>query len=357
MELSQYQNKANETVRIDWVKKDNIEIVLLGMIGELGSVASVFKKRQRDSDVYTGFNEDLKEELGDLLWYITVTANRLGIKISTGRSEVDKNGLYKTIYKIQHNVNEIVKHDEIHNFLSKGSCDSDNSVEDLITSVISDIHEIAILHGSDISSIAERNLAKTHSFFGGDIDINTPASLFDKGCKSYELMPRKFEIKFIQTGKGKPIMQMNDMNIGARLTDNSYKDDGYRFHDIYHLANVATLGWSPVFRGMLNRKRKDNPITDEVEDGARAAIVEELIVNLIFNYAEKNNFFEQSDNVDFDIVKQIMKLVKGIEVEKAEAWEWKYCIIEGSRVFHKMQNINSGVVVVDSDQRSITIKS
>ena len=183
MELSHYQNKANETVRIDWANKNNIDIVLLGMIGELGSVASVFKKRQRDGDVYLGFKEDLEEELGDLLWYVVVTANRLRIKLSTEtrHSKVNKNDIYKKIYQIQHNVNEIVKHDEIHNFLSKASCDNDNLIEELITSVISDIHEIAIFHGSDISSIAEQNLAKTHSFFGGDVDTNTPALQFDKG--------------------------------------------------------------------------------------------------------------------------------------------------------------------------------
>ena len=169
-------------------------------------------------------------------------------------------------------------------------------------------------------------------------------------------MPRKFEIKFIETGKEKPIMQMDGMNLGDRLTNNSYGDDGYKYHDVFHLANVAALGWSPVFRRMINRKRKDNPITDEVEDGARAAIVEELIVNLIFRYAENNDFLEQSKDVDVGVVKQIMRLAKDIEVREAKAWEWKHCIIQGSRVFRKIQKHTDGTLVIDSDERSITLK-
>lgn len=245
MKLSQYQNKAKETDSIEWAKKNNIEIVLLGMIGELGSVASVFKKRERDGNAYSSFKEDLEEELGDLLWYVVETANRLEIKISTGYSEAENSDVYKRIYKIQRNVNKLVNHDEIHNFLSKGTCGTDNVIEELIRCVVNDISAIAKYHDFDISSIADKNLEKTQSLFGGD--TNTPALQFDKECKLYEVMPRKFEIKFIKTGKGKPIMQMDGMNIGDRLTDNSYKDDNYKYHDVFHLANVATLGWSPVF--------------------------------------------------------------------------------------------------------------
>jgi hypothetical protein len=44
--------------------------------------------------------------------------------------------------------------------------------------------------------------------------------------------------------------------LGDDLTDNAYVDDGYRFHDVIHLALIAHLGWSPVVRGLMRRKRK-----------------------------------------------------------------------------------------------------
>ena len=46
--------------------------------------------------------------------------------------------------------------------------------------------------------------------------------------------------------------------------------DGYRYHDIFHIANAVFLGWSPVVRALLRCKRKSQPHIDENEDGARA---------------------------------------------------------------------------------------
>ena len=46
---------------------------------------------------------------------------------------------------------------------------------------------------------------------------------------------------------------------GAELTDNAYDPDGYRFHDVFHFAYAAVLGWSPITRALLRRKRKSQP--------------------------------------------------------------------------------------------------
>ena len=78
---------------------------------------------------------------------------------------------------------------------------------------------------------------------------------------------------------------INDILVGDAVTDNSWEPDGYRFHDVLHLAHAGILGWSPVLRRMLNRKRKYDRRIDEVEDGARAAIVEEAIAKLVHSYA------------------------------------------------------------------------
>ena len=39
--------------------------------------------------------------------------------------------------------------------------------------------------------------------------------------------------------------------LGDPVTDNTHDDDGYRFHDVMHLANMAVLGWSPVMRSLF----------------------------------------------------------------------------------------------------------
>ena len=78
-------------------------------------------------------------------------------------------------------------------------------------------------------------------------------------------------------------MYLNGRQLGDDLTDNTYDEDGYRFHDVLHLANVAHLSWSPVMRSLMKLKRKDdrNPLLDVVEDGARAKIVEEAILKVV----------------------------------------------------------------------------
>ena len=81
MQLNLYQKKAIESDAINWDVNNGSEIPLLGIIGEFGSVSGVFKKKQRDGEAYSSFKEDLIEELGDLLWYVVVTAHRLNIEI------------------------------------------------------------------------------------------------------------------------------------------------------------------------------------------------------------------------------------------------------------------------------------
>ncbi len=78
-----------------------------------------------------------------------------------------------------------------------------------------------------------------------------------------------FKEKTIE-GKSYVIQQCTGINIGDRLTDNRLEPDDYRFHDVFHLAYAAILGWSPVLRALFKVKRKSCPKIDENQDGARA---------------------------------------------------------------------------------------
>src|SRR2546425_1996035 len=60
------------------------------------------------------------------------------------------------------------------------------------------------------------------------------------------------------------------------IQDNAYDDDGYRFHDVFHFAHLAILGWSPVLRKLLKRKRRNDVLVDEVEDGRSEEHTSEL---------------------------------------------------------------------------------
>ena len=52
---------------------------LLGLFGEIGSLLSEVKKKQRDRASYVGYAAAVVEELGDVLWYITAIAARGGL--------------------------------------------------------------------------------------------------------------------------------------------------------------------------------------------------------------------------------------------------------------------------------------
>ena len=100
-----------------------------------------------------------------------------------------------------------------------------------------------------------------------------------------------------ETGKGRPHRHhpaMRRAAIGDPLTDASHIEDDYRLHDVFHIAYAAVLGWSPVLRSLMKRKRKSNPQVDEAEDGGRAIAIEEGISALVFSYAARHQYLKTS---------------------------------------------------------------
>ena len=95
------------------------------------------------------------------------------------------------------------------------------------------------------------------------------------------------------TGSPKVLLYGPDgVKLGDPLTDNAYDDDGYRFHDVFHLAYAAMLGWSPITRFFFKAKRESDPRVREVEDGGRATVIEEAISAFVFDYARNERFLE-----------------------------------------------------------------
>lgn len=133
-------------------------------------------------------------------------------------------------------------------------------------------------------------------------------------------------------------------------------DDDYRFHDVFHLAYAAILGWSPVLRALLKVKRKSNPKIDEAQDGARAILIEEGISTLIFHRAIRLNHFASIKALDYSLLKLIPEFVSGYEVEVCPLWQWEKAILDGYAVFRQLKLHRRGIVTADLKKRSISFK-
>ena len=80
--FEEYQSKAKETA-IYPKRLQNLEYPTLGLAGEAGEVANIVKKIQRDfgGELNEEIRAKLKDELGDVLWYISACADELGLTL------------------------------------------------------------------------------------------------------------------------------------------------------------------------------------------------------------------------------------------------------------------------------------
>lgn len=293
MDLSDYQQQAQSTDQVAQ-GKDALVVPLLGLAGEAGTLLSEYKKFLRDGDAHALHKERVAEELGDLLWYISNVASKYGL---------------------------------------------------------------------DLSLIAEQNLAKTHGrwILRGRVPSQPGgAPVFDAGFPENERLPRRFEAEIREIamdGKIKVEVFVNSVPFGERLTDNAYDPDGYRFHDAFHLAYAAVLGWSPVTRKLLDRKRKSNPTTDEVEDGGRAIAIEEGLSALVFEYARVHGFLETVTALDEALIRAILSFTSHLEVSQCSAGDWEVAVLRGFDVWRGLVKHQGGLLNIDLEERSIALRS
>ena len=95
MNFEEYQSEASQTAHYPR-RMSNLEYPTLGLAGEAGEVANIVKKIQRDNAgvINDEIRLKLKDELGDVLWYISACADELGLTL-TEIAEYNVNKLAK----------------------------------------------------------------------------------------------------------------------------------------------------------------------------------------------------------------------------------------------------------------------
>lgn len=381
--IADYYARAEETDRFK-NEPDGLTQLGFGFFGEVGGLLSALKKVSRDTLLETE-GEFAAEELGDALWYLVSLASHIGL---------DPNALGKAcLLTLREAFGEAmlesggnVTFEEVDGLVDLHRTKLDGRREPLLRrlaaasgeltgvlqvdlqawapqqkatrlgALLADLAEVSGHFGLGLSGVARENLKKIKDRWPGK--DHQYISLFDATSKPYEQFPRQFDIKFIArqvAGRSVVVQQLRGVNIGDPLTDNSHTPDGYRFHDVFHLAYVAHLGWSPVIRALLKLKRKSEHKIDENEDGARAIIIEEGIATWIFNHAAKRQFYAgfEDGRLEYGLLKQVRSMVQGYQVQECPSWQWEQAILRGFDVFRQLLANDGGTVKVDMEAHTI----
>lgn len=292
--FAEYQKQALAADRLPASGDDGLVLPLLGLVGEVGALAAEWKKRRRDVEGYRGFPDELREELGDALWYMAVLADRANLQLS----DIAESNLAKVDDAF--GAGEQIR---LHHVYDEDRPESERLPR--------------LLRVSFREATIER---------GGD---DVPGVL----------------VKDFDTGDP----------IGDALDDNRDVEDDYRYHDVLHMAHMAVLGWSPVMRATLSpkRKRRGGRI-DRVEDGGRAIAIEEGLTAAVFAAARDHSFFATADRVPRGILKSCIGMTSHLEVADRSAGDWQKAIFAGYYAFNYLVEHREGLVVADMIQRTLT---
>jgi len=376
MRVDEYQEKA---VLSDQSKGSaTARYLLLGLFGEAGGVLTAVKKRERDKEAAFTYLTQIKEELGDLLWYIAAVAHRNDTKLSSLVAPLLTHSVMPQMIEFSHLQHRVTftslkpsRHLELR-LVRLASAVGDlvqkqteslhtritSSADEAFTEVFRRILDVANRVGVSLEEVVSFNLDKVNARWPS---VRKYPARFDGGYPSYEQLPHKMVIDIREVVNGKNqyfvLQTCNNIHVGDRLTDNIADPDEYRFHDVFHYAYAAILGWSPVMRSLLRLKRKSDKSIDEAQDGARAVLIEEGISTLVFNEAKRQDFFRdvQPGRLSFDLLKTIKAFVRGYEVEDLPYWLWEDAILQGFQAFRFLQEHRAARVTIVSSTRKLEV--
>jgi len=304
MDFDEFQAQAKRTEFFK-VQTDNSErelkrlYLLSGLVSQVGHIADRLKKKMRDGPDYELLGQEIEERIGYALWYLAMLANEFGFSLN---------------------------------------------------------------------QVAQKNATFNQRRWRQAIDqpILISANDFDGEYAAQQQLPKRiiaqFETKMVN-GVKKTVVRVypnwpdrsEERNFGDPIDDNSFEEDHYRYHDIFHFAYVAFLGWSPVVRKLLGRKRKvpENPNIDRIGDGARAVDTEEAATAFIYSYVSRQKFLETSDNLDTGVLTTVRTLLRGFEVKACSEKEWERSILAASEVLRVLVENGGGWVEANREKGSL----
>jgi NTP pyrophosphatase (non-canonical NTP hydrolase) len=349
----------------------DLSFPLLGLFGETGSLLSEAKKKQRDAASYQGYAKGVIEELGDVMWYLTIIAARSNLRIA----EIIRPGsdlplatlqpqrlspqlqpspaFERTLLQLASEVGLLMIDARTGTFIGTGA-----SLSDRIAAIFRALLSAANEAGVTLEQAGQQNIHKILDRWPSKKEY---PPLFDELDVIEERFSRHLTIDLFErnvNSKTYVVQRCNGLNIGDRLTDNIMKKDDYRFHDVFHYSYAAVLGWSPVLRALMRIKRKNRPAVDEGQDGGRAILIEEGVSTWVFGHAKDLKLFAgvKPNGVAFGLLKSVRQFVAGYEPDACPLWLWEEAILQGYQAFRFLKEKRRGRVHLDLAQRRLVIE-
>jgi len=358
--LSDY---ASEIAPTDILDAQDLRPVQRGLFGEVGGIMSASKKHVREGALFPEYQRAAEEEFGDTLWYLAALCRRCEIDLASVFELATNDGRYTRTFA----ASDVTSSPIATVTVPKNSPELDAALVALgqaAAALLQGIPTIeALVHfarqyldalqatGLAFSHVVQGNLSKAQGVFLAPRQEQLID--FDESFDEDERLPHKFRIRIAERTSGKSYLQWNGVFIGDPLTDNIGDPDGYRFHDVFHLANAAVLHWSPVLRALIKHKRKSRAKVDEEQDSGRAIVVEEGLTAWLFARAKALNYYEGHTRVSLGILKTVQEFVAGYEVDRCPLKLWESSILQGFEVFRKVREARGGWVIGDRAARTL----
>lgn len=180
------------------------------------------------------------------------------------------------------------------------------------------------------------------------VEVRSDFRRYDIGFPEDERFPSVLALSFVPQNDVVTLLA-DGLRVGAPLTDARRELDGYRYHDALHLAFAVRLGWSPVLRALLSRKRRSDSETDRCEDGGRASMIEEAACHLVHVHREE---IERGTDIS-GILRLLRRMTAGFEVDTSDDQDWTEAMRLGIAALNALRRNDGGTLLANFAQGTL----
>jgi len=294
-----------------------LNAALFGLGSETGSLLDIQKKLLTDHlDLKVG-RDRARQELGDLLWYVARVSDALGFTLE----EIATANLARVVDMWGDGANTLAK-----------------------------------LREYDTGGEQER-FPRRLKFRLEEFDHEEGGRTLKRASITLvEAEPNDFPDGIIRVDDTKTRGFAVNAPFGQNLTDNSQRDDGYRYHDAIHMAFMACLHWSATMRSLLGIKRKSDDAKDHNDDSARPIFLEEGLAAVLAALSVRRMNFEADANIDGDVLGAVVACTRDLEVADVPGWAWRIVIVMSFKAMRQLEQNDGGYLTADLDARTLTFE-